>query len=621
MTRDIKNKCIESAATGSNMISLTARADSYFFEKNWLASIEEYGRILGQQPQHAHALYCAGLAFFFNNQPEQALEYLNRAALVTPDRADIWELCGLLAAFAKKWTVAERFYRRAIQALGNSAVLYRNLADCLHASERDSEAAEHYAKALELDPGLGHALRSLADICEKRGDRSVAAHYRLRAWSLDSSSLQDGLDLINAMAKSGCVSEIEHVVTHLSARFSSDADALEFLSRVQNQNDRYADGFRLATLGLEVAPENPLLHYNAARALWMCGLPCESLPHALEADRLLQDDAGVSVKYFLSCVQLAVGDFDNGWKHHRYFYTYPLLRSQLTSPNFPEWNGERLTGCRFLYVLHQGFGDQIQFLRFAEWLHRQGATVDVLVDQQIAGIAGSMTSIRRVYSYPTVPAGPYEYWCHMMKLPEHIGLDLKMLPIATSYFSPECGKLEHWRSFLNSVAPRGAGVKAKRIAFVWQGSPNTATDRFRSIRLEVLRPLLAVPFITWLSVQKGHTEETSKSLSDEFDVHALGPLIGDFTDTLAILETVDLLITVDSSPAHLAGARGLPVWVLLPAYSEWRWLVDRTDSPWYPSMRLFRQRRLGEWDAVIEEVRDALQEWHAAQPCSIDAGS
>ncbi len=124
-----------------------------------------------------------------------------------------------------------------------------------------------------------------------------------------------------------------------------------------------------------------------------------------------------------------------------------------------------------------------------------------------------------------------------------------------------------------------------------------------------MKPIFSLPGLTWFSVQKGERERETESLGDDFDVYTLGPQIEDFSDTLAILHSLDLLITVDTSVAHLAGAAGLPVWTLVPAYTEWRWLTDRTDSPWYPSMRLFRQRDLGDWTAVIEEVRDALCEW------------
>jgi hypothetical protein len=200
-------------------------------------------------------------------------------------------------------------------------------------------------------------------------------------------------------------------------------------------------------------------------------------------------------------------------------------------------------------------------------------------------------------------------------MPYHMKLDLPMLPIAMPYLAATPEKVKHWRNRIQAISPSEKHPKTKRIGIAWAGSPYHALDRFRSVRLDMLKPLFALPELAWYSVQKGDREHESEALENEFDLHTLGPAIGDFADTLAILQSLDLLITVDTSVAHLAGAAGLPVWVLVPAYSDWRWLLERTDSPWYPSMRLFRQPELGQWEQVVEEVRAALLEW-----CDTPAG-
>jgi hypothetical protein len=332
----------------------------------------------------------------------------------------------------------------------------------------------------------------------------------------------------------------------------------------------------------------------------------------MEAARLMPDSA--VMHYHLACVQLASGQFKEGWTRLKAFYALPDTQSRLLTPvSFPEWNGEPVAGCQFLLVEEQGDGDKIQCIRFAEWLHRQGATVDLLVTRPVARVAATMKCIRAVYSSVS-PPGPYDYWTHLLKMPEHMGLDLSTLPgcpIPYVFATPE--NVHRWRTRIEAASPANSHARQRRIGFVWAGRPTYVFDRFRSVRLELFKPLFAVPGTTWFSVQKGNRERESEALTDEFDIHTLGPAIGDFTDTLAILETLDLVITVDTSVAHLAGAAGRPVWVLVPAYFEWRWLVGRTDSPWYPSMRLFRQRELGNWEPVIEEVRMALQEW-SAQP-------
>jgi ADP-heptose:LPS heptosyltransferase len=284
------------------------------------------------------------------------------------------------------------------------------------------------------------------------------------------------------------------------------------------------------------------------------------------------------------------------------------MRKHLDFPPFPEWNGEPVAGRQFLLVGEQGHGDEIQGIRFASWLHEQGATVDLLVSEPVAPLAASMKGVRTVLT--SMPPGPYDYWAHLLRMPEHMGLDLSTLPgVTIPYLFAPPEKIRHWRKRIQAIAPDNPPVKRPRIGVVWAGNPTYIFDRYRSIGLDALRPLLELPGVRWFSLQKGEREREGEHLADALGFHTPGPGMDGYLDTLAILQTLDLLITVDTSVAHLAGAAGRPVWVLVPAYIEWRWLKDRTDSPWYPSMRLFRQRELGEWEAVIEEVRDALRDW------------
>lgn len=418
----------------------------------------------------------------------------------------------------------------------------------------------------------------------------------------DQQGLQDGLDLVAILAKTNQIRALEHVVTELSSAFADNAGAFRALAFVLNTNDRFAEAFGIATRGLTVDPTHPLLHHNAARALSIRGRTVEGRPYSAEAARLLPDNP--QLQFHFAGVQLALGEYAEGWKRYKWFYEIPSNEILRVRPAFPEWNGESVAGCEFLLVGEQGCGDQIQFLRFADWLHKQGATVDVLVSEPVAVLAAGLKSVRTVFT--AMPAGPYAYWCYMFRMPEHVNLDLQMLPVVMPYLSASGERRELWKTHIDAMS---SAAKKKRIGFVWAGSPIHPLDRFRSMQLDALRPLFAFTDITWFSLQKGGRERDAESLSGEFDVQTLGPEIADFTDTLAILHALDLLITVDTSVAHLAGAAELPVWTLVPANTEWRWLTGRTDSPWYPSMRIFRQRELGDWESVIEDVKCALLDW------------
>lgn len=398
-------------------------------------------------------------------------------------------------------------------------------------------------------------------------------------------------------------------IKQMRTRFSNNAEALKSLSFVLNTHDLIGEALNVATQGLAIAPHHPLLHHNAARALSLLGELAASRPHSMEAARLLPDNP--YLQFHLAGVQLALGDYEEGWKRYRWFYEIPGSSGQRVYPPFPQWQGEPVASCQFLIVGEQGRGDEIQFIRFAEWLHQKGAIVDVLVSEPVARLVTSMTHVRRVFI--AIPPGPYDYWSHMLRIPEHIPLTVAMLPYSMPYLAAIPDQVRSWRTRLQDRPEDRSAGSNRRVGVVWAGSPHHVLDRFRSIPLETLKPLFALPRVTWFSLQKGDREHESEALAKHLKVHTLGPAITDFADTLAVLTVLDLLITVDTSVAHLAGAAGLPVWTLLPACSDWRWLTGRTDSPWYPSMRLFRQRELGQWEPVVEEVRQALLAW-AVQP-------
>jgi tetratricopeptide (TPR) repeat protein len=590
-----------------NVESLVARANAHFNARRFTEATEGYRQVLDVQPRHVHALHLMGLACVHMDKLDSARGYLFRARQAAPERADLLEHAGLVAAAQGDLANAERLYRNALALTPSTASLHRNLADCLRLCGKLHEALLHYKLCIEIEPALHHAIRAMAQIHAQLGNVDDAADHWLRAWPLNPSDMQDGLDLIAALAKARRTSQLVVAIAQVRSHFSSSAEALKSLSYVLNMHDLVGEALSVARQGLAIDPHHPLLHHNAARALSLLGRLAESRPHSMEAARLLPDNP--YLQFHLAGVQLGLGEFDEGWKRYRSFYEIPENQAQLVSPPFPQWQGEPVRGCRFLLVGEQGRGDEIQFIRFVEWLHREGATVDVLVSEPIACLASTLKNVRHVFT--RIPPGPYDYWSHMLKVPAHMKLNLAMLPYSKYYLTATPKQIDRWRSRLDALSPKPSDADNRRVGVVWAGGPNHVLDRFRSIPLEALKPLFTLPGVAWYSLQKGAGECDPEALAPEFDIHTLGPVITDFTDTLAIIEGLDLLITVDTSVAHLAGAAGTPVWTLIPACADWRWLNGRTDSPWYPSMRLFRQREMGHWAPVIEDVRLALLDWSA----------
>ena len=597
--------------------TLKSIADSHFAARRINEAAVRYVEILAVSPQDVHALHHMALAHFHMDDLDQAWAFSERALQIAPARADLLECAGLLAAVRRRYDVAESLYCQAMTLTGGTASLHRNLGDCLWQLGRLRDAIAQYEKSLLLDPELHHANRALAMINAELGDRDAALEYWLRAWTLHPAAPRDDLDKIVFILKTGRTGSLDNTVRQITTHGADNAAALKAVAYVLNTSQHFEGALEAARQGLSIEPHNAVLSHNAAWALRQLGRVAECLPYSEAAARVLVHEP--KLQYYFADALLCLGEFEKGWKLNRWFYEVPEHKANLLWPGFPAWHGEPVSGRQFLLVGEQGLGDQIQFLRFADWLYKQGATVDVLVNEEIVELASSMDSVRNAFA--AIPAGPYDFWAHMFRVPEHMKLDISMLPVSMPYLAASTEKLDKWRHRI-AVAPcELPGSINRRVGIVWAGNPLHPLDRFRSIRIDALKSLFSLPRVTWYSVQKGKHERDIEALQREFDVRALGQDIGSYADTLAILHSFDLLITVDSSLAHLAGAAGLPVWTLIPAYTDWRWLTERTDSPWYPSMRLFRQRQPGDWGPVIDEVRDALQEWCAQSAPAEDRGA
>lgn len=564
-------------------------------------AIRQYQRLLAREPHHPVALHRLALACMRAGRAADARGYLDRAIHISPSNAEFWEHRGLMVAMAGEHDAAQAAYHRALELAGSTPTLHRNLADVLKLAGRRDEARQHYEKALALDPALHHAARCLADFSLEAGRDSDAARYLEQVLRLGGARLTDELDLLKLVSRLGRREQADALIAKLRAEFASDAYALKELAFALNQLERFDLALDVANQGLSVDPSLPLLHHNAAYASHMHGDFASMHRYNLAAARLAPDDA--HIQFNLAVSLLREGAFEAGWKQYAWHERLPE-NSTLARPPFAEWQGQPVAGKRFLLVGEQGLGDQIQLLRCAAWLHRAGAIVDVWVDAAIAGVARCASGVHQAFD--TLPRGNYDFWCRMFRMPEHMKLAASDLPVAMPYLRAPEPEIARWRAQLDALSPARSG--ALRVGLVWAGNPEYQLDRYRSVAIDQLIPILAQPEVSWFALQKGVAQRALDTLPAAIDMTPLGEQIATFEDTLAIVQSLDLVVTVDTSVAHLAAAAGVPVWVLLPACTDWRWMAARTDSPWYPSVRLFRQRELGQWGPVLDEVREALEE-------------
>jgi tetratricopeptide (TPR) repeat protein len=317
------------------------------------------------------------------------------------------------------------------------------------------------------------------------------------------------------------------------------------------------------------------------------------------------DPANTEADSYLSLVYLLLGDFEAAraghkarWNGHMLPGSYPDFQQHL-------WLGdEEVSGKTILVFADEGFGDTIQFARYVPMLAARGANVVLLVEEALRPLLSNLPGIAQCLAKPASSLPPFDLHCPIGTLPLAFGTRLETIPAASSYLpSPPDDRMQAWERRLSE---REGSVRKLRIGLVWAGNPKHSNDHNRSIPLSTLSPLFSAD-ASFVSLQK------EVRLGDSAALHASGIVdltadLTDFTETAALMSCLDLVISVDTSAAHLAAALGRPTWILLPYLPDYRWLLDRDDSPWYPTARLFRQGARRDWAEVIGRVREALDE-------------
>jgi hypothetical protein len=303
-----------------------------------------------------------------------------------------------------------------------------------------------------------------------------------------------------------------------------------------------------------------------------------------------------------SLIWLTLGDFERGWRDYEYRWYYRTVSKPPGTQ--PQWDGSPLKEQVILLWAEQGFGDAIHFIRYASLVKQQGSKVVVRCPAKLTRLLSSCPGIDQLVPHNDAPLPAYEVHAPLMSLPRILGTAMQTIPANVPYLFADNDLVEQWRRDLSNL-------NGFRVGIAWQGDPSYRGDRDRSIPLRHFAPLGRVAGVRLISLQKGPGVEQLREVSGLFPVIDLGPWLdesaGAFMDTAAVMKNLDLVITSDTAVAHLAGAMGVPVWLALTFAPEWRWLLEREDSPWYPSMRLFRQAQRGDWEGVFARIADELR--------------
>jgi tetratricopeptide (TPR) repeat protein len=393
------------------------------------------------------------------------------------------------------------------------------------------------------------------------------------------------------------------------------AEALCMGGYMLSESGRPEAALRFYRRALDIDGSRVVAHVNSGKLLFDSGRFAEALA-AFEAAEALGCREAVAGK---GCLMLTLGDFERGWEGYEARWLKGKSLADALGTRYPTWNGPGRPGERVLVLNDHGLGDTIQFFRYLPLMAAAGVETTFVCPANLRRLLSSKSDGRFVDS---PPAGePFDAQIAISSLPRAFGTRLESIPADAPYLSAEPALREKWAKRIGR-----AGFK---IGVVWQGNPNPEADRARSMPLAAFGPLAAVAGVRLISLQKGFGEEQLANLPASMRVETLGADFDSgpdaFVDAAAAMMQLDLVVTCDTSVAHLAGALARPVWVALKTDAEWRWLTGRADSPWYPTMRLFRQSRRGVWSDVFDDMRRALAELTARSgaprpifaPCSI----
>jgi Flp pilus assembly protein TadD len=534
--------------------------------------------------ERAARCYAEGLRLSCANQASEALTAFQEAAQLCPKNPEYQLQVGLSCERAGYVREAALAFGQAIELAPESLQAWIGLTRTFRVLGEGENAIRAGQTAVKLGPEEPSAYVSLAKACAAQGESAQAGWALSRALALHLNATQKlGRSRRFPAAWKHVNEALNLVPNHPHAHFFAGVLCL-------GENDLDAAAVHL-NRAIELQPDRPeFWSYRAQLHLRRRSLP--------EADRCLAralelDPENSDGRYLKGWLELSQGRLTEGWPKLEPRW----IRSGPRDPQRAQWAGEPLEGRTILLYLNHGFGDTLHFVRYAPLVAARGGKVVLECSPALQSLLQGMEGVEAVIRHGQ-PLPPFDVQASLLSLPRILGTTLNRIPSRVPY--------------LRLPSPCRVSVPARnntrlKVGLVWGGSELLIFDQNRSVPLSALAPLLALPEVAFYSLQVGSPSRQLREGGFADRIIDLGPQLTDFAATASAIGQLDLVITVDTSVAHLAGALGKPVWMLLLFFADWRWLYDRDDSPWYPTMRLFRQTHFqAGWDGVVERVRDRL---------------
>jgi tetratricopeptide (TPR) repeat protein len=523
-----------------------------------------YGRVLKAVPDQFDALNLLGTVKLQRGQAGEAYRLISAALKVNPQVADAWVNLGIVLLALKRHQDALDSFDQALTLKPRDAGAVNQRGTALLALGRPADALTAFDQVLALAPGHMEAQLSRGTALAELGRSADAVA---------------AFDAVLAMAPGNPVAHYNRGI------------ALFGLGR-------YADAVAAYDQALSTVPDHAKALNNRGLALQALNRHQEALASYGRAVEIQKDYADAHFNQALAL--LTIGDFRRGFEKYEWRWRRTGMPAERRGHGRPLWLGEYpLQRKTILVQAEQGLGDTIQFARYVPLLAKAGAKVVLEVQSELvpllARLEGAASVVARGASLP-----PFDLQCPMGSLPLALKTESATIPTEIPYLAADEAHLAKWRPRLDQLGSR-------KVAIAWSGNPHHANDRNRSIALAQLAPLWTAGSVTFISIQCDLRDDDAELLARSGRVTPVGGELDDFADTAAVLALADLVITVDTSVAHLAGAMGRPVWILLPFSPDWRWTLEGEASRWYPSARLFRQPSVGDWASVVERLCSELE--------------
>jgi tetratricopeptide (TPR) repeat protein len=530
--------------------------------KRFEEALASYEAALAIRPRDAEALFSCALILKERSRFDAALTYLDKVLAIAPQHGDALNVRGNTLKALGRFADALASYDRALVVRPGFAEALSNRGVVLHEMKRFAEALASYDRAIAARPDYVEALSNRGATLQalRRFAEALASYDRALAVKPDHAEAlyNRGHTLLE-------LGRLDEALASYDGALAGRPDYAEAFSNrgyVLHKMKRFDEALASYDRALAVQPDFADARHNEA----LC--------------------------------RLLVGDFGRGWEQYEARWETAQLAAMKRNFPQPRWRGSHdLAGKTILLHAEQGLGDTIQFCRYVPCVAERGGRVVLEVQRPLHVLMRTLAGAAQIVSTGD-PLPDFDVHCPLLSLPLAFGTDIETIPSATPYLYAPSSAVMDWERRLG--AKRGP-----RIGLAWAGNPGHKNDQNRSIGLGPFMPLLDID-ATFVSLQKDVRAADAAVLNGRRDLVHFGDALANFSDTAALMSTLDLVISVDTSVAHLAGALGKPVWVLLPFVPDWRWLLDRETSPWYPTARLFRQDGTRTWDTAIARVHEAL---------------